>query len=230
MNSASTLTEGTWRFAATSCEGLWRCGLVQRAVAVLLLGGILLLALLAFASPADSGWIVGLYDEADFDDVTALAKNISALTNDDCVIDPSPDWKVSHTLLVVGIPVEHDVRSRRIFSMTCCSRAPPAGYREHFSRHFLPVTVSRCCRIRDLSAPLFFPAFVVANELAIATEARARLWAGFHLMSQAQAWPLSASDVTVDGGRPAQLVDLEMSRSDLLGPGVDARTLAAVAV
>ena len=141
---ASTLTGCMWPFAATSREGLWRCGLLQRAVAVLLLGGILLLAPLAFASPADAGWMAGLYDGADFDDVTTQAQNTSALTKHRCVGDAPPDWKVSHTLLVVGIPARlGDVRLALVFIVTSCSRAPPAGHREGFPRSFLPVTVSR---------------------------------------------------------------------------------------
>ena len=161
MNSASTLTGCVWPFAATSREGLWRCGLVQRAVAVLLLGGILLLAPLAFASPVDAGWIAGLYDAADFDDVTTLAQNISALTSVNCVSDASSDWEVSHTLRVVGIPAPlRDVRLPLIFIVTSCSRAPPVGQREGFPRPLLPETVSRPFPVAAaiLSASFFCPA------------------------------------------------------------------------
>src|SRR5215475_10650034 len=105
MNWASTLTRCMRPFAAASREDMWRGGgLVQRAVAVVLLDGILLLAPLAFASPVDAGWIAGLYDAADFDDETTRAQDISALTRVNCVSDASPDWEVSHTLRVVGIP------------------------------------------------------------------------------------------------------------------------------
>jgi hypothetical protein len=143
MNSASTLTGCVSTFAATSREGRWRGGLVQRAVAVLLLGGILLLAPLAFASPVDAGWIAGLYDAADFDDVTTRAQDISALTKVNCVSDASPDWEVRHTLRVVGRTAPlRDARLSLVFIVTSCSRAPPAGHREGFPRspfcHRLP--------------------------------------------------------------------------------------------
>ena len=173
---ASTLTGCMWPFAATSREGLWRCGLVQRAVAVLLLGGILLLAPLAFASPADAGWIAGLYDGADFDDVTALAQNTSALTKHSSVSDASPDWKVSHTLLVVGIPARlAGVRLSLVFIVTSCSRAPPAGHREGFPRSLLFVTLSRpfLSQPRFVGSPLL-PGALLASELD--TRARVRPW------------------------------------------------------
>ena len=143
MSLASTLTRCMGLCAATS-SGLGRGGLVQRAVAVLLLGGILLLAPLAFATPVDAGWIAGLYDAADFDDVTTRAQDISALTKVNCVSDASPDWEVRHTLRVVGIPAPlRDPRLPLIFIVTPRSRAPPAGHREGFPRPLLPGTVSR---------------------------------------------------------------------------------------
>src|SRR5262245_21852314 len=130
INSASTLTGCLWPLAATSRDGRWRCGLMQRAVALLLLGGMFLLAPLAFASPTDAGWIVGLYDP-------------------DCVSD-APVW-VSFALAVVGFPAPlRDVRPPLIPTVTCCSRGPPAGHREHFPRPLLPGTVSR-----PFSQPIF---------------------------------------------------------------------------
>ena len=180
---ASTPTGCTWPFAATSREGVWRCGLVQRAVAVLLLGGILLLAPVAFASPVDAGWIAGLYDAADFDDMTMLAQNISALTRVNCVSDTSPDWEVSHTLRVVGIPAPlRDAHLPLIFIVTSCSRAPPACRREGVPRSPLPVTASRpfpaaAAISRLLSARLR------AGHRARYAGARSAV-ASFHLISQ----------------------------------------------
>jgi hypothetical protein len=230
MNSASTLTGCVWPFASTSREGLWRCGLVQRAVAVLLLGGILLLAPLAFASPIDAGWIAGLYDGADFDDVTALAKNIPALTSVNCVSDASPDWEVSHTLRVVGIPAPlRDVRLPLIFIVMSCSRAPPVGQREGFPRPLLPETVSRPFPVAAiLSASFFCPAFVLASDLD--TRARGRPWQVFTDQSMLKPclfrpvmWPSMAR-------RPAQPSEFRGFATLPAWPGVDARTLATVTI
>ena len=142
-NVRRTLTGGTWPFAATNREGLWRCGLVQRAVVVLLLGCILLLAPFAFASAADASYIAGLYDEGDFDDVNTLIHNISALTGDNGASDAPSCWKVTPTLLVLGISAR--LRNGRLplalIRITCC-RAPPSGHRDGCPRAVLPVTVS----------------------------------------------------------------------------------------
>ena len=184
MNSASTLTGCVWPFAATSREGVWRCGLVQRAVAVLLLGGILLLAPLAFASPADAGWTAGLYDAADFDDVTTRAQDISALTKVNCVSDSSPDWKVSHALRVVGIPAPlRDAHLPLIFIVTSRSRAPPAGHREGFPRPLLPVAVSRPFPVAAAISRLLSSSRLRAAHRATYAGAGSSV-AGFHLISQ----------------------------------------------
>ena len=175
MNSASILTRCVRSFAATSREA-WRGSLVQRAVAVLLLGGILLLAPLAFARPVDAGWIAGLYDAADFDDVTTRAQDISALTKVNCVSDASPDWEVRHTLRVVGIPAPlRDASLSLVFIVTSCSRAPPPGHREGLPRPFLPVTDSRPfpSQPRFVGSPLL-PGVLLASELD--TRARGRQW------------------------------------------------------
>ena len=49
-----------------------RVSFLQRSFAVILLGGLIALTPLAYASPPDSVWIEGVYDGADFDDVIWL--------------------------------------------------------------------------------------------------------------------------------------------------------------
>jgi hypothetical protein len=181
MKSASTLTGYMWPFAPRSRKGLRRCDLLQRAVAVLLLGGLLLLAPLAFASPVDAGWIAGLYDAADFDDVTTRAQDISALTKVNCVSDSSPDWEVSHTLRVVGIPAPlRDARLPLIFIVTSRSRSghlPLVIVKAFRALSFLEPSPARFLSQRRFLGSFLLPGFVLAIELD--TRARGRLWQVF---------------------------------------------------
>jgi hypothetical protein len=60
---------GTWLGLAS---GRGRVSCLQRSFTGILLGALIALTPLAYASPPDSLWIAGIYDAADFDDVIWL--------------------------------------------------------------------------------------------------------------------------------------------------------------
>ncbi len=58
--------------------------LLPHAVRLLLVGAIIALVPLCYASPVDQSWIGGFYDDDDHDDVVILVTDSVGLSSDDC--------------------------------------------------------------------------------------------------------------------------------------------------
>lgn len=70
----------------------WRPALV-----LIVLGSLLAVLPLAHASPPDSSWIDGIYDDADYDDVVALAVSVGS------TLDSAPLIVLSPIPIVLGL-------------------------------------------------------------------------------------------------------------------------------
>ena len=89
-------------------------------VSVLLLGLLLVLPILAHASPTDPTWIPGFYDDNDYDDVILFITGaVSAI--DSRITDPIAVVAVCLGLIVLG--GSHFVPARPLRSRS--TRAPP---------------------------------------------------------------------------------------------------------
>jgi hypothetical protein len=89
-------------------------------VALVLIGPIVALTPLAYATPLDPSWIHGIYDGADYDDVVLL------ITSGAGDVTPSLLPEFSQTLVVAGIPQHASARVPTATVSTLHSRAPPA--------------------------------------------------------------------------------------------------------
>ena len=88
-------------------------------LALVLVGPIVALTPLAYATPLDPSWICGIYDAADYDDVVVL------ITSEAGGVTPSllPEF---HQSLVAGILPHAGARVPTATVSTLHSRAPPA--------------------------------------------------------------------------------------------------------
>lgn len=64
----------------------------RRIVALALLGGLVSLPALAYASPPDQSWLGGWYDDADYDDVVDLVTSTSGTATSASLVDSQPHW------------------------------------------------------------------------------------------------------------------------------------------
>jgi len=89
-------------------------------LALSLLPVLLALVPLAYANPPDQTWLVGFYDDADFDDVVLF------ITSSLGGVQPSLEWSPRVVSLVVGVvpPVEISVPTS-VSLASAPSRAPP---------------------------------------------------------------------------------------------------------
>ena len=64
------------------------------ALALVLLSALVLVSPLAWASPPDQGWLPGIYDGADYDDVVGLLTETGALDRPPVALAPhsGPPW------------------------------------------------------------------------------------------------------------------------------------------
>ena len=96
---------------------IWRIGVITSVVIAQVT-----LAALAFASPADPSWIAGIYDNADYDDVVALA---TAETGN---ITPAVPAVSRLDLPLIGQSHDRDETAVLVRSASALrSRAPPAA-------------------------------------------------------------------------------------------------------
>ena len=80
------------------------------------------LSVLASASPADPWWIVGIYDDADYDDVVALA------TAETGSITPAVPAEPRFDLPLIGQSLDRDESAALVRLVSALrSRAPPAA-------------------------------------------------------------------------------------------------------
>ena len=87
---------------------------------LVLLGPVVGLTALAYASPMDPSWIHGIYDGADDDDIILL------LTSEAGGVTPSPLPGVFRLLVVAGIAQHARTRVATATASTLQSRGPPA--------------------------------------------------------------------------------------------------------
>lgn len=88
---------------------------------LLLVGVIVTLTPLAYASPPDPSWIRGLYDDADFDDVVVLLTSSVGVMGPFTLSDVQPILTAAAPLL----PADQESATTRPLSANP-SRAPPA--------------------------------------------------------------------------------------------------------
>jgi len=86
----------------------------------ILVSVLLMLHVLAYATPPDPTWVPGLWDDGDYDDVVILIKSTAALADGDPAIVVGP------VLLVIASPAAHEPQliNGKSFSPNP-SRAPP---------------------------------------------------------------------------------------------------------
>ena len=89
-------------------------------VALLLLGPVIALTALAYATPLDPSWIRGIYDGADYDDVILL------ITSEAGGVTPSVVPELFNGLVVAAIAQHTSTRVATAAVSTLQSRAPPA--------------------------------------------------------------------------------------------------------
>lgn len=93
----------------------------QRSLAVLVVGAMMSLAVLAHASPPDPDWIGGFWDNGDYDDVVLLVTSGVGVADSHLSDETRPVVLVS---ALVSAPDENRLSARpRLSSAT---RAPPA--------------------------------------------------------------------------------------------------------
>ena len=95
---------------------------LQRSLVLLLVGAMVPLAPLAYASPPDPGWIAGFWDNGDYDDVVLLAT--SAVGTADAH-PPYPTMSAAVITASVSAPDESLLSTRPLSSWH--TRAPPAA-------------------------------------------------------------------------------------------------------
>jgi hypothetical protein len=88
--------------------------------ALFLVGPIVALTPLAYATPLDPSWIHGIYDGADYDDVVLL------ITSEAGDVTPSLLPEFRQSLVVAGILQHVTARGPTATVSTLHSRAPPA--------------------------------------------------------------------------------------------------------
>ena len=82
---------------------------------------LILLPVIAFASPPDPWWIRGVFDDADFDDVVCLIIANTGLVDDVASVEGRPDF------VLMGAEGPPDDRSVALFPLSASQpRAPPA--------------------------------------------------------------------------------------------------------
>src|SRR5215831_2329862 len=85
-----------------------------------LCGLISSLSVLAYASPPDSSWVRGVYDDADFDDVVCLILANTGLGDDSAPVEGRPDF------ILLRAEVPPDDPSVAHFSLSASRpRSPP---------------------------------------------------------------------------------------------------------
>jgi len=86
----------------------------------ILVSVLLMLPVLAYATPPDPTWVPGLWDDGDYDDVVILIKSTAA------VADGDPAIVVGPVLFVIASPAAHEPQliDSKSFSPNS-SRAPP---------------------------------------------------------------------------------------------------------
>jgi hypothetical protein len=94
---------------------------LRRSVLLLVVGAMLSLGVLAYASPPDSDWISGLWDNGDYDDIILLVTSGIGITDSRAIEDWRPLVVVSELVSTVDdTPLA--ARPRQSAS----TRAPPA--------------------------------------------------------------------------------------------------------
>jgi len=89
-------------------------------VVLVLVGPMVALTALAYATPPDPSWIGGIYDDADYDDVLLL------ITSEGEGVTPSRLPEFLEGLVVAGIPQRARARVPTAPVSTLQPRAPPA--------------------------------------------------------------------------------------------------------
>jgi hypothetical protein len=93
--------------------------IVRRVLALLLLGGLVGLVSLAYASPPDPLWQSGIYDDADLDDVVIGVVTLTAIPVPPLALLDCPRVAVESIRLAKPRP------GRRVLLDSFESRAPP---------------------------------------------------------------------------------------------------------
>jgi hypothetical protein len=116
-------------------ETIWRADssrINRRCVlALVLIGGFVALTPLVYASPADPGWVAGIWDAADYDDMLSLIDSIDRLARHGAAIDAGPEWNVNRPLHTVGMaPLPFSMVPKNVSLVACPTRGPPLDLRE----------------------------------------------------------------------------------------------------
>src|SRR5438034_10611804 len=88
-------------------------GVQTCALPLLLMGAMVLLAPLAYASPPEPGWIAGFWDNGDYDDVVLLATSSVGTTD---ALLPCHTMSAAVVIASVSSPVESLLSASRLSS------------------------------------------------------------------------------------------------------------------
>jgi len=85
---------------------------VRSWVSALVLGAVLTLRTLAYASPPDPSWLAGFWDDADYDDIVIRITSTFGIADTHPYFDPGPPRPIG---VVVSAP-EEDAAPTKAFS------------------------------------------------------------------------------------------------------------------
>jgi hypothetical protein len=114
------------RIAKKICRAYSRQANVRSALALLLIGGFVALTPLVYASPPDPGWVAGIWDAADYDDVVASIDSMELLAHTGAAIEAAPEWNVNRPRRAVGmVPLLFSLVPKNVSLVACPTRGPP---------------------------------------------------------------------------------------------------------
>lgn len=99
------------------------------ALALVLIGVFAFLTPLAYASPADAGWIAGVWDAADYDDVIDLIDMMELLLHTGTAIERAHEWTVNCPRDAAGILPVLTFLPNNVSLGVCSVRGPPNNFR-----------------------------------------------------------------------------------------------------
>jgi len=93
---------------------------LRRSILLVVVGAMMSLAVLAYASPPDPGWISGLWDNGDYDDIILLVTSGVGIADSHAIEDGRPFVVVSALASIVD-----DNRLAARPRLSSPTRAPP---------------------------------------------------------------------------------------------------------